>query len=132
MARAATPLMEGLAPTPELAWFAPLAVRTLYRAGQFERAGAWLTVLRLDGRSHPESLEAYEALQPLQRLSGGAEPLTPATLAGERGLLLFVLSRALGQDEAPLPVGAEAETRSEEHTSELQSLMRNSYAVFCL
>src|SRR3546814_2962744 len=25
-----------------------------------------------------------------------------------------------------------AEQRSEEHTSELQSLMRNSYAVFCL
>src|SRR3546814_10291517 len=25
-----------------------------------------------------------------------------------------------------------ARTRSEEHTSELQSLMRNSYAVFCL
>src|SRR3546814_1539335 len=28
--------------------------------------------------------------------------------------------------------GAEAIGRSEEHTSELQSLMRNSYAVFCL
>src|SRR3546814_3970961 len=27
---------------------------------------------------------------------------------------------------------AEAVDRSEEHTSELQSLMRNSYAVFCL
>src|SRR3546814_7236866 len=27
---------------------------------------------------------------------------------------------------------ADCETRSEEHTSELQSLMRNSYAVFCL
>src|SRR3546814_8235962 len=27
---------------------------------------------------------------------------------------------------------AEVPTRSEEHTSELQSLMRNSYAVFCL
>src|SRR3546814_5868987 len=27
---------------------------------------------------------------------------------------------------------SETETRSEEHTSELQSLMRNSYAVFCL
>src|SRR3546814_6051576 len=26
----------------------------------------------------------------------------------------------------------ESELRSEEHTSELQSLMRNSYAVFCL
>src|SRR3546814_9397560 len=31
----------------------------------------------------------------------------------------------IGQTEAPL-------TRSEEHTSELQSLMRISYAVFCL
>src|SRR3546814_14472653 len=28
--------------------------------------------------------------------------------------------------------GHRPETRSEEHTSELQSLMRNSYAVFCL
>src|SRR3546814_5864891 len=28
--------------------------------------------------------------------------------------------------------GAELRARSEEHTSELQSLMRNSYAVFCL
>src|SRR3546814_4918780 len=28
--------------------------------------------------------------------------------------------------------GKEPGTRSEEHTSELQSLMRNSYAVFCL
>src|SRR3546814_6085537 len=35
----------------------------------------------------------------------------------------------------PLPWAAEAAHagfRSEEHTSELQSLMRNSYAVFCL
>src|SRR3546814_3196353 len=29
-------------------------------------------------------------------------------------------------------VGAAADHRSEEHTSELQSLMRSSYAVFCL
>src|SRR3546814_8484951 len=28
--------------------------------------------------------------------------------------------------------GRDAHTRSEEHTSELQSLMRTSYAVFCL
>src|SRR3546814_4099264 len=28
--------------------------------------------------------------------------------------------------------GGHGESRSEEHTSELQSLMRNSYAVFCL
>src|SRR3546814_4035441 len=33
---------------------------------------------------------------------------------------------------APWARKIEAEFRSEEHTSELQSLMRNSYAVFCL
>src|SRR3546814_3426812 len=31
----------------------------------------------------------------------------------------------------PGPIGSLAVTRSEEHTSELQSLMRISYAVFC-
>src|SRR3546814_4390883 len=36
---------------------------------------------------------------------------------------------ALQQPEARVDVGGE---RSEEHTSELQSLMRISYAVFCL
>src|SRR3546814_9653766 len=30
------------------------------------------------------------------------------------------------------PTGASSPGRSEEHTSELKSLMRNSYAVFCL
>src|SRR3546814_3366107 len=33
---------------------------------------------------------------------------------------------------ALLAAGASVEERSEEHTSELQSLMRISYAVFCL
>src|SRR3546814_4076778 len=32
----------------------------------------------------------------------------------------------------PVDVGHRQEARSEEHTSELQSLMRISYAVFCL
>src|SRR3546814_2146348 len=34
--------------------------------------------------------------------------------------------------QALLSFGAHIVLRSEEHTSELQSLMRNSYAVFCL
>src|SRR3546814_2080422 len=37
----------------------------------------------------------------------------------------------LGSATRPHEVGV-ASNRSEEHTSELQSLMRNSYAVFCL
>src|SRR3546814_9975644 len=32
----------------------------------------------------------------------------------------------------PLPATPASDSRSEEHTSELQSLMRISYAVFCL
>src|SRR3546814_10633568 len=34
--------------------------------------------------------------------------------------------------DADIPVDTLIADRSEEHTSELQSLMRNSYAVFCL
>src|SRR3546814_3005891 len=35
-------------------------------------------------------------------------------------------------DTRPITRGSANGRRSEEHTSELQSLMRNSYAVFCL
>src|SRR3546814_2634003 len=35
-------------------------------------------------------------------------------------------------EQPPAPLVAVDERRSEEHTSELQSLMRISYAVFCL
>src|SRR3546814_10185293 len=41
-------------------------------------------------------------------------------------------SRATASLETISETGREALTRSEEHTSELQSLMRISYAVFCL
>src|SRR3546814_7972066 len=37
-----------------------------------------------------------------------------------------------GADQPDLPRLRDAQPRSEEHTSELQSLMRISYAVFCL
>src|SRR3546814_6548198 len=37
-----------------------------------------------------------------------------------------------GEEELDLSYRLIAAGRSEEHTSELQSLMRNSYAVFCL
>src|SRR3546814_4310883 len=44
-------------------------------------------------------------------------------------------SMLLAKERGPCPDAADQgvmERRSEEHTSELQSLMRNSYAVFCL
>src|SRR3546814_5274761 len=62
-----------------------------------------------------------------------AETLTPALAGVER--LLLISSSEVGQREAQhraVIEAAKAAGRSEEHTSELQSLMRISYAVFCL
>src|SRR3546814_8514813 len=50
--------------------------------------------------------------------------VAPGVVLGKDGSFLRVLAFR-GPD-------LESATRSEEHTSELQSLMRNSYAVFCL
>src|SRR3546814_6245483 len=41
-------------------------------------------------------------------------------------------SRATGHDPSGRNTSSRSRARSEEHTSELQSLMRISYAVFCL
>src|SRR3546814_9750469 len=46
----------------------------------------------------------------------------------QEGDALLRLCLLVGADEEETPIGV----RSEEHTSELQSLMRISYAVFCL
>src|SRR3546814_10074714 len=46
------------------------------------------------------------------------------------GLGFLAISALLGV--AAVQQGADRQERSEEHTSELQSLMRISYAVFCL
>src|SRR3546814_10716747 len=40
--------------------------------------------------------------------------------------------RHIGAVAARMRIAIPIETRSDEHTSELQSLMRSSYAVFCL
>src|SRR3546814_7065353 len=50
-------------------------------------------------------------------------------LAAEKRSLEIISMTAEGDRVA---YEAKGEMRSEEHTSELQSLMRNSYAVFCL
>src|SRR3546814_4488097 len=69
----------------------------------------------------------------LLRFSGAARRGTAAEvgllMASPSETTLIVLTTAL---QAQLISRATAEFRSEEHTSELQSLMRISYAVFCL
>src|SRR3546814_10896668 len=66
-------------------------------------------------------------------MSGGwlVEIVVLAMIAGFVALrLVSVLGRRTGHEQ-PLPQTLDR-SRSEEHTSELQSLMRISYAVFCL
>src|SRR3546814_8156401 len=59
----------------------------------------------------------------------GAEGDRHDRLAGEDAVAQHLALQRLGEElHADLPPGV----RSEEHTSELQSLMRISYAVFCL
>src|SRR3546814_1948063 len=77
--------------------------------------------------------EDYGRIIPVE---GGAEPIDPSL----RYRVVFAVTKPIGDGGAPhhdlvrvarfLTLLADA--RSEEHTSELQSLMRISYAVFCL
>src|SRR3546814_623556 len=74
-------------------------------------------------------------------IPSGLKPETSATrslglvYAPDNGLGLRLTATAWDsrlQDRIISPESAAESVRSEEHTSELQSLMRNSYAVFCL
>src|SRR3546814_4017285 len=60
-----------------------------------------------------------------------AQELGGKVRAGEKGTAIVFAGAVTPKDESGQPVEREGE-RSEEHTSELQSLMRISYAVFCL
>src|SRR3546814_10447665 len=73
-----------------------------------------------------------EALGRHQDGGHGADLVAVEDLRNLAGRIAMDDDAALGDDRGVLEFGAGAGGRSEEHTSELQSLMRNSYAVFCL
>src|SRR3546814_5272537 len=79
-----------------------------------------------------------DTLFPYTTLFRSAEPLdgvvrTPARFEKKMHQALLVISIAVGMVGAPCSarIGKDQD-RLEEHTSELQSLMRITYAVFCL
>src|SRR3546814_3063585 len=89
-----------------------------------------------DTRDFPGPISAYLSLLPadlialLRRflLEADIYFTTPAAAAEIDTRVLHTLGPALAAGDRPVVVGH----RSEEHTSELQSLMRLSYAVFCM
>src|SRR3546814_5606809 len=89
--------------------------------------------------AHASVREVHEAMTVLRSTSRA--PLLYRLLAGFGPLRPLQIEKALGVSKngvrdlvaALVKAGlAERAARSEEHTSELQSLMRISYAVFCL
>src|SRR3546814_4740985 len=73
--------------------------------------------------------------QRIAALARGADDLLvgdPDRLRQRRALADLAHDRLAGQGAGDLAVLVSPHSRSEEHTSELQSLMRISYAVFCL
>src|SRR3546814_4948174 len=61
-----------------------------------------------------------------------ADHLPRGGLGGPEGKTDVIAGKVAGEQQVPLRIEAVEHLRSEEHTSELQSLMRISYAVFCL
>src|SRR3546814_5001240 len=86
----------------------------------------------LDARMLPRLLGFYRAqgvrfvsLAEAERDPFYAGDIAPATARRPATLEAAAIAKGVALPPAPSP-------RSEEHTSELQSLMRISYAVFCL
>src|SRR3546814_6449965 len=73
------------------------------------------------------SLAAGQRVGALVDMVGQPDPVEQAVGRGDR------VRRVAAEEAAPeVDIAEPAGERSEEHTSELQSLMRISYAVFCL
>src|SRR3546814_8140822 len=87
-----------------------------------ERRRVALVVGRPVVAEHVQHDDAVAAVGPDPRLQAGQQDLVEAALAVAQRRI-----RGIGHRLERKPVA-----RSEEHTSELQSLMRTSYAVFCL
>src|SRR3546814_12069737 len=74
-----------------------------------------------------------DTLFPYTTLFRSANPAKPAKpSAASRYLFVFLVGLVIGAVALVMILRTVDHQRSEEHTSELQSLMRISYAVFCL
>src|SRR3546814_8945988 len=105
--------------------------RTHAQAGPARRARHFAAFELGFGRGQ-RLLEGFVRFQRLRLLRHPRADLAAARAGGEVGVG-FRVGHLLGHAlDAHLHSTAHAWPRSEEHTSELQSLMRISYAVFCL
>src|SRR3546814_4370498 len=109
-------------------WSSDVCSSDLVSARAGNQTGNRVAVLRLqshDARRRPAAGKSGAGARPSPR---ALFHRTLPGFEGERPAGAAVHHQAIAGPGAARPAG----TRSEEHTSELQSLMRISYAVFCL
>src|SRR3546814_3646268 len=117
-------------------WSSDVCSSDLYRAPQFVLQVAEVVVRRF---VHAQRLAQRLGVQAPAFDEGGlaaeaAELRQPGQLLLQRQLEMVAGDRFMQEQVLRVPglAGRQVVGRSEEHTSELQSLMRISYAVFCL
>src|SRR3546814_6474697 len=79
----------------------------------------------------PDAFAAVFGLRTWPATDADARTARPIWTAAVDPFVLIATARPCSRDEGNFDL-ARVRARSEEHTSELQSLMRISYAVFCL
>src|SRR3546814_5572574 len=105
-----------------------LMIRRPPRSTRTDTLFPYTTLFRSDHDNLPASSAPPTSAQPVRSEACGCSH-TPATLAGGVAPERRFPAHGCGWWRSRRPC---RRTRSEEHTSDLQSLMRNSYAVFCL
>src|SRR3546814_4229752 len=132
-------------PSPRRGWCMPHFLWSITMSLDLETTTAEATSVQgelLDAESSPLTLSLQDFVgefgdELLDALNSANPPVYSGEPQAHRQLIVASLKRKLFQAQAEV-VHAAAELlidrgeRSEEHTSELQSLMRISYAVFCL
>lgn len=83
------PMLETLASSAALAWFAGDAARALYSLGQVERARSWLQELRYEAVRDPAAAQTMNALWALRAIASAPETpdVTFGTMTAWRGAL---------------------------------------------
>src|SRR3546814_2533183 len=103
------------------------------RIGENSRTVASAVAARLDeiNASLPTDVVVQPVLDRTSLVNSTIKTVSKNLIEGAL-LVIVVLFLLLGNFRAALIAALVIPIRSEEHTSELQSLMRISYAVFCL
>src|SRR3546814_7111547 len=128
--------MEGVLTGERAALAADVRVK-LQKSLDGYHTGLQVSVLNIPNARPPQEVreafdDAVSAREDKDRIESEAEAYASQVVPEARGDAARIRAQAQGYKEASIARAQGDSERSEEHTSELQSLMRSPYAVFCL